>query len=88
MGKGFARLRSRLMGDLFAGRKGDKCGYAANAETGSRRAAVILQNWEVERGKFVQVCPKEMLAHLAHPLGVRGRAGHRRGITAPHPCKE
>jgi glutamate synthase (NADPH/NADH) large chain/glutamate synthase (ferredoxin) len=45
------------------------------AETGSRRAAVILQNWEVERGKFVQVCPKEMLAHLAHPLGIEAAQG-------------
>jgi glutamate synthase (NADPH/NADH) large chain len=38
------------------------------AETGSRKAAAILQHWEAERTKFVQVCPKEMLPHLAHPL--------------------
>jgi glutamate synthase (NADPH/NADH) large chain/glutamate synthase (ferredoxin) len=38
------------------------------AETGSRRAGAILQHWESERRHFVQVCPKEMLPHLAHPL--------------------
>ncbi|MBK5947076.1 glutamate synthase large subunit [Rhodobacter veldkampii DSM 11550] len=37
-------------------------------ETGSRKAAAILQNWEVERARFLQVCPKEMLVHLPHPL--------------------
>ncbi|PWK61624.1 glutamate synthase large subunit [Roseicyclus mahoneyensis] len=43
-------------------------------ETGSRRAASILQHWEVERGNFIQVCPKEMLDKLAHPLTVEARA--------------
>ncbi|RRH78598.1 glutamate synthase large subunit [Falsigemmobacter faecalis] len=38
------------------------------AETGSRKAGEILQNWASERGNFLQVCPKEMLAHLPHPL--------------------
>ncbi len=38
------------------------------AETGSARAAAILEHWERERGNFLQVCPKEMLAHLPHPL--------------------
>jgi glutamate synthase (NADPH/NADH) large chain len=38
-------------------------------ETGSRRATAILQNWEVERTRFVQVCPREMVAKLSHPLG-------------------
>ena len=38
------------------------------AETGSRKAERILADWETERGKFLQVCPKEMLPHLAHPL--------------------
>ncbi len=38
------------------------------AETGSLRAAAILQHWEIEREKFVQICPKEMLAHIPHPL--------------------
>ncbi|MDG3041487.1 glutamate synthase large subunit [Roseicyclus marinus] len=37
-------------------------------ETGSRRAADILQHWEVERGNFIQVCPKEMLDKLSHPI--------------------
>jgi len=44
------------------------------AETGSRRASDILQHWEVEREKFVQVCPKEMLNKLSHPLGIEEAA--------------
>ena len=31
------------------------------AETGSRHAKRILQQWDLERGYFWQVCPKEML---------------------------
>jgi len=38
------------------------------AETGSRKAERILANWEAERANFLQVCPKEMLVHLPHPL--------------------
>ena len=38
------------------------------AETGSVKAARILANWEAERANFLQVCPKEMLIHLPHPL--------------------
>jgi glutamate synthase (NADPH/NADH) large chain/glutamate synthase (ferredoxin) len=38
------------------------------AETGSRHAERILANWSAERANFLQVCPKEMLPHLAHPL--------------------
>jgi glutamate synthase (NADPH/NADH) large chain/glutamate synthase (ferredoxin) len=37
-------------------------------ETGSRKAADILQHWESEKANFLQVCPKEMLVHLSHPL--------------------
>ncbi|MGR3552939.1 GltB/FmdC/FwdC-like GXGXG domain-containing protein, partial [Paracoccus sp. (in: a-proteobacteria)] len=37
-------------------------------ETGSRRAADILQDWDREKARFLQVCPKEMLAHLPHPI--------------------
>ena len=37
-------------------------------ETGSRRAADILQHWDTEKAHFVQICPKEMLAHIPHPL--------------------
>jgi glutamate synthase (NADPH/NADH) large chain len=39
-------------------------------ETGSMKAADILQHWDVEKGNFLQVCPKEMLVHLPHPLSV------------------
>ena len=37
-------------------------------ETDSRKAAEILQDWAAERANFLQVCPKEMLAHLPYPL--------------------
>ena len=37
-------------------------------ETGSVKAADILQHWEVELPNFVQVCPKEMLNKLPHPI--------------------
>jgi glutamate synthase (NADPH/NADH) large chain/glutamate synthase (ferredoxin) len=40
------------------------------AETQSRRAAEILADWGAEKRKFVQVCPKEMLPHLKHPLSL------------------
>ena len=40
------------------------------AETESAKAAEILQNWAVERGNFLQICPKEMLANLPQPLGL------------------
>ena len=43
-------------------------------ETGSRRAAEILQYWEAEKDKFVQVCPKEMLGKLEHPIGIEDSA--------------
>ncbi|GAB4269283.1 MAG: glutamate synthase large subunit [Pararhodobacter sp.] len=37
-------------------------------ETESVRAAEILRRWETEKANFLQVCPKEMLVHLPHPL--------------------
>jgi glutamate synthase (NADPH/NADH) large chain len=40
------------------------------AETGSRKAAEILRHWDIEKDNFLQVCPKEMLAHLAAPLSM------------------
>ena len=41
---------------------------AHHAETRSRKAEQILQHWEGELGNFLQVCPKEMLNKLSHPL--------------------
>ncbi|MCW1918160.1 glutamate synthase large subunit [Rhodobacter sp. KR11] len=38
------------------------------AETGSRHGARILGNWAEERANFLQVCPKEMVSRLSHPL--------------------
>jgi glutamate synthase (NADPH/NADH) large chain/glutamate synthase (ferredoxin) len=32
------------------------------------KAAQILNDWATERAHFLQVCPKEMLVHLPHPL--------------------
>ncbi|MCC5962347.1 MAG: glutamate synthase large subunit [Rhodobacteraceae bacterium] len=37
-------------------------------ETGSLRAEEILRNWDREKAHFLQVCPKEMLAHLPVPI--------------------
>ncbi len=36
--------------------------------TGSVRAEKILANWDVEHRHFIQVCPKEMVSRLSHPL--------------------
>ncbi|NRB36242.1 MAG: glutamate synthase large subunit [Rhodobacteraceae bacterium] len=44
------------------------------AETGSPKAAEILQHWDSEKAKFLQVCPKEMLVHLPYPLGIEKTA--------------
>ncbi|PYE84391.1 glutamate synthase large subunit [Pseudoroseicyclus aestuarii] len=43
-------------------------------ETGSLKAAEILQHWDQEQANFLQVCPKEMLRHLSHPLSIEERA--------------
>jgi len=45
-----------------------------HAESKSAKAANILQHWDIERHHFVQVCPKEMLDKLSHPLGIEDRA--------------
>ncbi len=37
-------------------------------ETNSPRAKEILHRWDEELPKFVQVCPKEMLTRIPHPL--------------------
>ncbi len=37
-------------------------------KTGSPMAEKLLAHWEMERGHFWQVCPKEMINKLAHPL--------------------
>jgi len=44
------------------------------AETGSRRGQDILQYWDRELPRFVQLCPREMLDKIAHPLGVEPEA--------------
>ncbi len=44
------------------------------AETGSRKASDILQHWDTEKANFLQVCPKEMLVHLPHPLSLEEAA--------------
>ncbi|MFV0408655.1 MAG: glutamate synthase large subunit [Paracoccus sp. (in: a-proteobacteria)] len=41
-------------------------------ETGSARGRDILDHWEVEKGYFLQVCPKEMLPLLKHPIAETG----------------
>ncbi|MBC6407182.1 MAG: glutamate synthase large subunit [Rhodobacteraceae bacterium] len=37
-------------------------------ETASQRAGKILQQWATEKTHFLQLCPKEMLDKLPHPL--------------------
>ena len=37
-------------------------------ETSSQKAEEILQHWDTEKTKFLQICPKEMLDKLPHPL--------------------
>jgi glutamate synthase (NADPH/NADH) large chain len=44
------------------------------AETSSRKAAKILQHWDNAKEHFLQVCPKEMLAHLPAPLHLEDTA--------------
>ena len=38
------------------------------SETGSQKAAAILQHWDEEKDKFLQIVPKEMLDKLAVPV--------------------
>jgi len=37
-------------------------------ETQSRYAAQLLNDWELEKGKFWQIVPKEMIDRLEHPI--------------------
>ena len=37
-------------------------------ETSSQQAEEILQDWDTEKSKFLQICPKEMLDKLSHAL--------------------
>jgi glutamate synthase (NADPH/NADH) large chain len=37
-------------------------------ETESRRAQEILRSWDIEVNNFIQVCPKEMLNKILHPI--------------------
>jgi glutamate synthase domain-containing protein 3 len=43
-------------------------------ETMSRKAAQILVDWPDERRNFIQICPREMLVHLKHPLTLEAGA--------------
>ena len=43
-------------------------------ETGSLKAQKILQFWDSEKDNFLQVCPKEMLDKLEHPIGIEDEA--------------
>jgi glutamate synthase (NADPH/NADH) large chain len=46
-------------------------------ETQSRFAGRLLNDWLLERGKFWQVVPKEMLNRLEQPLSDRPAAAVR-----------
>ncbi len=43
-------------------------------ETGSQKAAEILQHWDTEKAHFLQICPKEMLPHIPAPLSLDEKA--------------
>ncbi|MEH3106510.1 MAG: glutamate synthase large subunit [Sphingomonas fennica] len=43
-------------------------------KTGSKWAHTILDDWDRWRGRFWQVCPKEMLTRLDHPLNDEAEA--------------
>jgi glutamate synthase (NADPH/NADH) large chain len=43
-------------------------------ETDSRKAQDILQHWDLEKGNFVQICPKEMISRIPVPLGTEPEA--------------
>ncbi|WP_018631821.1 glutamate synthase large subunit [Neomegalonema perideroedes] len=43
-------------------------------ETRSPRGREILENWEEALARFWQICPKEMVARLSHPLSDRAEA--------------
>ncbi len=44
------------------------------AETESAKGAEILRRWDIEKHNFLQLCPKEMLAHIPHPLVIEEAA--------------
>ena len=41
--------------------------------TASQHAKRILDDWENEKSRFIQVCPKEVVATLPQPLGFEER---------------
>jgi glutamate synthase (NADPH/NADH) large chain len=43
-------------------------------QTGSPLARELLRNWDAELGRFWQVCPKEMIGRLEHPLAETAEA--------------
>src|SRR3546814_12040633 len=48
--------------------------------TGSKWSEEILSDWDRRRGQFWQVCPKEMLTRLAHPLRSEERRVGQEGV--------
>ncbi|MEO1422130.1 MAG: glutamate synthase large subunit [Pseudomonadota bacterium] len=44
------------------------------AETGSAKAERLLRDWDIERVRFLQICPKEMLSRLPAPLSDEAEA--------------
>ena len=59
----YQRIESAYWGGLLHGLIAE---HAQN--TGSRHAERLLEDWDVEQGNFWQICPKEMLGRLEHPL--------------------
>ena len=42
-------------------------------ETGSKIAKNILENFDIEKDSFFQVCPKEMLNKLDNPISLKNK---------------
>ena len=72
-----AKLRQRINGDTVVFRRIESAYWEGvlrglvtehARETGSRHAQRLLDDWDVEVGRFWQICPKEMIGRLDHPL--------------------
>jgi len=62
-------LYGATAGKLFAnGRAGERLVESHLAETGSPKVDAMLRDWSKTLAEFVQICPKEMVDRLEHPL--------------------
>ena len=71
------KMRQRINADTVVFQRIDSAHWRAllrslivehGEQTDSRHAQRLLENWDVEQDRFWQICPKEMIDHLEHPL--------------------